>query len=281
MEIQYEKFNKIREGVDKIQHLMSSDTILDAFIPNYFDGLKESEIEAYYNITDEIERLLSDDLMGLDILNEVQLNIANISNDDQVKRYLSFLIDCLTTMLELCRSYLPNDLMDIQTSRMIIYEQTKLGNTRDDVKRYFRFNDPTMEIKVTHLSIIEKIDELKGYIIDKLQLEKILSSNEDENMQYDLTANTHKLILMYRLGLFDTLYEKHYGHLGPGKFAKLIGTLIGVEQSKSKQESFKKSVDDFINETYFKKQIKKTVESVTAVRKVHAYLTEIGLTDCA
>jgi len=119
----------------------------------------------------------------------------------------------------------------------------------------------------SYMSLLDDVIEREG---NEQELKDII-------LDISLSANTHRLILLDKLGLLEPLYTKYHNTLGIVRFTNLVGTILGIPAAE--YSGLKKSLSDFITETYLKPSAKKTVQTNTADRKVSAYLTGLGLTN--
>jgi hypothetical protein len=112
MDTKYEKFEQIEEDVNKIQSLITYEVYQTADIPNFLDNKPQEYIENLHDSIHKIGIPLSDDLMDIEFISEIEFNIAGMESDSKVMRYLSFIKNRLTTLFEVCGSFLPKDLIN-------------------------------------------------------------------------------------------------------------------------------------------------------------------------
>jgi hypothetical protein len=303
MEIQYEKFNQLKETVYSVPNYLPENMYPGAYvcfregIPN---SLNEDDNTKIMAAADEIDTLLNDNIF-YDLHDEIDLNVVHIGTNDGVIRYLTHLKEQARHFREMLEAYFDFDYYASAESK--IEEREWLTAGRREYKAFMTgivakvvpggyyltdeehrererlkanidvVSDPVGYLLDTYLSSIKKCRELYTKIDDHIQA--IENPNRSIVYEHELIANTHKLILFHKMDLFEPLYTKYRAHIGVVRFAKLIGTLLGIPEDK--HESFRKSLDDFITETFLKPTNKKTVATPAAERKVDAYLTEIGL----
>jgi|GEM_PF-5290974 len=272
MELKYEKFEQISSDVDQIQSLINEDLFKCAFMPGFLEGRSEEYIESLCDLIYQIGKPLSDDLIDIDFPHEVELNVANMNNDEQVIRYLSFLKSKIITLKEVCESFFINDILNTKSSRAIIFEQTKLGNVEDNDKTYYRFKDPVMALKMAHLTAVEKLIEAIEFIDDKIA--EALPKELSESL-YELKLDRHKLILLQKTGVFDFLCDKYVNPKAPlmikEDFKKLIANIIGATTKDIGSDVAKLIAEN----TDPKKQ--KSVETLNSTKTVNAFLASLGL----
>jgi hypothetical protein len=273
METRYEKFEQIVEDVNKIQSLITYEVFQIADMPNFLDDKSEEYMENLYELIYKVGKLLSEDLVTIEFISEVDFNIAGMENDGKVMRYLLFIKNRLTTLYETCASFLTNDLINTKYSGKIVYEQTLLGNVVDNERTYYRFTDPVMALKVEHLSAVEKLQNALDYINDKI--DGVSSLEKKVESLYELKLDRHRLILLQKTGVFKFLCDKYVDPSAPlmikEKFQRLIANMIGATTKEIGSD-----VSKLLSENTDPKK-PKTVQTTGSTNAVNAFLTSLGL----
>jgi hypothetical protein len=262
--------------------------IREECIAAYVSGQKPELNETEISRLSELTALLRKDIDGVDIhletTAEIDLNIANLSSQDSVLRYLRYLDSRLSTFMDIFKDstyytylgYYADQFHMTDIQKTLLAQPFDPANPSEEEYVYGRsYHDDPLSIYIRKLTyVVGNYEEIQDYLTDQI---KLINPKHEPNIEIELTANTHKLLLFHKLGMLEPLYTKYRSHIGVVRFAKLIGTLLGIPEDK--HESFRKSLDDFITETFLKPGNKKTVGTPAAERKVDAYLTEIGLTN--
>jgi uncharacterized protein YozE (UPF0346 family) len=310
MEIQYTKLNELKERVYSVHEYLPDNMYQGAFEsfrrdePDAFNG---DDVRKLVESADRLLLLLNDDYFDA-LREEIEMNIVSISTDASVMRYLKHMQEQAIHLREMLEAQF--DFESFRSEEDKIWEGYREGNWKRTGKaalgeflahiesqphssnneykyteeeavkyNYLKKNKDTVSyhgmgyLLQTYVYLIRECRDLVEEVT--LKLDVIQNPDKPIEFSHDLIANTHRLVLLYKLGLFDTLYDQYYGHLGILKFTKLIATILGIPEDKHK--SFKKSLSDFITETYLKKTQPKTVQTDTLEKKVNAFLTEIGL----
>lgn len=293
MEIKYDFFNKWVD-LDRICTLKHPSEIIDGEKINlYLEGtvpaLTKDEEKKIKEATRVLWDLTDQNEMYLEIEREFDLNIANLPSKEQAERYIRYLRKRLNLFVEIAEDGLGYNW--IQESKTLFrnkyepftdehLELLRSGRyilspdviEKADTGIIARYLDVCMRLPEAYKELRHMLDDAEGEITGKTTPP---IENENSATESTLSKNTHKLLLLHRLGLFEPLYDKYHQELGIVRFTNLIGTLLGIPQEE--HASFKKSLTDFITEGFLRPNSPKTVERPRAVRSVDTYLTSLGL----
>jgi hypothetical protein len=268
MDIIYTDFNKWNQTARNVN---------DRFNPIKVTGLSEESWSAFtIKVTVEKARAIDDvrhelaDLLPVmqlftDVVSEIDFNIANISSLDQTTRYLKYLKNELhRTKLFLSSTLAYEWILDNTDDLPFDLDGDTLATTP-----YISKQDEAIE---QYLS--QCIRTINAYTEIEDHVDTLLNPDQPLILGAELTANTHKLILLHRLGVFEPIYEQYYQQLGAVRFAKLIATILGIDPEK--HEGFRPSVNEMIKEI-IKPNGRKSLQNDKAARAVDVFLAEIGI----
>jgi len=232
--------------------------------------------------------ILSLQTLSLDIIHEIDLNVAAIPSKEQLKRYLTQILGRAFVMLNEVKFQLCYDLLVISKINFLetVPKNSNMPEEEEVILKMRGRQLPTDE-NLVHDDIVSVylhscfqictvFDMVFNYINEELNKYKY-PQEKPTQIIHGLTAISHRLLLNYRYGNLKSLFEEKHNLLETGKFAHLVGTMLGVPEEK--QQGFRKTLHDFYNETYLRPKSKKTVQTPAAERKVNAYLAELGLNE--
>jgi len=255
---------EIKNAFQQCYEIMLDKNLLENLWNN--EPIPEKANDIVRDFADKISNLISDDFAETEVINEIRLNLAGIESEPQLKRYLDFIYQRLVTAQDLIREEVGYHelssaeilLQEIESGRHLIGNKIKLSNS-------------LLQLKLSGLAVIEQLQEVLDYINQLLYPDQNLDYSEN---QHDITANSHRLLLLHKLGYFEPLFNAHYNVLGAVKFSRLIATLLGIP--KDNHEGFRPSVTNLIS-TIGNKMPANRIKNRAAENKVNAYLTELGL----
>lgn len=243
-------------------------SFVEAIINRSKEGLSKKEINVITPHYLELEGLFLDGSKMYSMTYEADLNIVNINSQDQVYRYLKHTSDGLKKASNIVWG-------GLFCAAILKGRQDLKPNIDSD---YFDFpishrqEGKALNIVDKYLSICLTIYYL--YRSYQKRIESKLPAEPSLLFKHEITANTHKLLTLYKTGVFEALYNKYYQHLGAVKFSRLIASIIGIDADK--HEGFRPSVNELIKEM-LNPNNKKIVRTEAAELKVNAFLTELGI----
>lgn len=110
----------------------------------------------------------------------------------------------------------------------------------------------------------EILSEAKKTIEQKQLPIEVIEDNSDEVIQPELTAISHKVVLLYELGIIEYLTKvrnEKYPTLSNKQFAKLIGFILGI---KGNSETIRKCISGYGQHTKDDPKSKKALKAVKA-----------------
>lgn len=301
MDIKYDLLNELAEKVYQSEKLVPEQMYQGAyysFKTNSPPSFSSEEEKALITAANKIDYHFEDCFFYAQ--NEIEFNLANIPADENVLRYLKYLQGKLQHLLEMLEAYF--DFEAYRTEEERIMRNMWFGTGRPEFREFQKYlaekaNESAKEgYKLTeeehekysslkanvevvkydalgyllksYVSNIRKCRYLKEFVQANLTPEKPLI------FKVDLDKNTHRLLLMYKTGVFEALYDKYHNHLGAVKFSRLISSMIGLEPDK--HEGFRPSVTGLIKEMNNKKAVN-IIQTETATIQVNSFLSELGI----
>jgi hypothetical protein len=266
MEIKYKTLEQIVHNVEKFR-VCSTNVGAYERNPDRLK-LKPDTIDNLRSLVSELLFWAWPDLYKRDFREEVDLNISEIDNDGKVKRYLHYIKQKLSDLLDEIQSLFPNDLVGTGSFIELLTNHINSG----DIQQGFKFEDPITGFKIMQIAAMEKLQDAIEYTNDKIS---DLNSFTESDSLYDLKLDRHKLILLQRTGVFEYLCEKYINVQAPlmikEDFKKLIANLIGATTKEIGSD-----VGKLIAENTDKKKTK-TVETPGAIKSVNSFLASLGL----
>ncbi|TKC01246.1 hypothetical protein [Pedobacter cryotolerans] len=283
-------FDKWFDRIKKVEHkIFYAKKIIDEInSTNYKLGDGNAEFDTFIEWGTKISEIdLPDHIILHEILNEIDVNMLELKTKREKDLYLTRLTSWLSSFANDFLKYANTHPHYVPRKEDLLFDEKSKEYTWVEIQKEIpvkpwrqllhdrsnrSIDNPALTTFYIHLLVeVETLNKIVDYA------KGLISPTEEVVFDHDITANTHKLILLHKLGLFKVLYDNHRGELGNIRFAKLLGTLLGVDPDPKKQEGFRKSVDDYTTETFLKKNAPKTVERPAAIKKVNAYLAELGL----
>ncbi len=268
MDIQYIQFNKWNDVARNV------DKSLDPFQVTGLD--RSNPLIVFLKINTDKARSIDDSRhklssyfpltqMFTDVVSEIDLNVANIGTSEQVTRYLKYLrTELMRThyflSLSLGYEWIMENLEELPFEYIPdSFSLSPITSNKDEAIALYL--SECLNIANSYLEIDEYVDTLL---------------NPDQPLTFDeeITANSHKLILLHKTGGFEPLYRSYYQQLGAVRFAKLIASIVGVDPSK--HDGFRPTVNGLIKEI-LKPDSKKSIQTDAAQEKVASFLRTIGI----
>lgn len=279
MEIQYEKFNKWKEVARSTYQRIPDDIFSHPKLEAYINGTKEEltteEIEFFENASNSVTGEVNGVENNMEWEGEIDLNIANISTADQVTRYLKYLKKENLVTIDILKEYtyyhyikqsrIDFDEFEFTGKETVLLDGSIVRSSRSLHK------DALSRFLSSCMTLVGHYEDLDKYIQNLLNPEKEDESNE---IQHNLDATSHRLVMLHKLGIFEALYKQHYTSIGTGGFAKLIGQILNVQ--KEGLESLRSDIGKLLNELN-DPQRKPLVQTKPAIKAVNATLAEIGI----
>lgn len=264
----YTELNRLSHFADEVYnsdkyHIVSmlGKDVFKSHFTNSINFEQQAELEnAYESLRQHFP------LDNMSILNafhdEILINLASIQTNDQVSRYFQYIKSKMKLISDLVNMGLAAEaIKNLYESRANSYEEDRLrGKYSDVISRY-----------ISYCSSIIQHFEFYHEVIDKYAPG---ISPASESFDMDIDKNSHRLLLLHKLGIFETLYNSHFQHLGAVRFSRLIATILGIDGGK--HEGFRPTVNDLISEI-LKPNSKKSVQTPAAEAKINAFLTELGV----
>lgn len=218
------------------------------------------------------------------VLDEVDENMSNFKTDRQKDYYLSRFSDYTSIYSEILFNRVKK-LIKIHFST----KQTDYDKPIDFLRKCFEvvltnqfktnctLLESTIAVILYYRTILTDLEEYVNKIRDQKPEKEI-------KLDHEIKLDSHRLIAFYQLGLFEPLYKKHYNTIGPVKFTKLIGTILGIDDSAYK--GFRPTVSRLIKEHNNKNSkteenksmgSDKKVQTDSALNKVAAFFSELGI----
>jgi hypothetical protein len=285
MEIQYEQLTKWSEITSRL-HLYSLERLLtsfddegmpkvsaisshDEFVSFITGGIPEVFNDQLHLLQEAVETLRENFIYGpkfSPLHEEIELNIANISSADQVRRYLGYVRKQVEYFIWRA-SFLSCDLIEVHRRDLIPQFRSK---TSSPVKLNPNINVGLDEYLFTCLLVYYLLKEVLDTIDENYK--DFLNPEPPFVLHHGVEAITHKLLLLHRLGLFTPLMDS-CKHLNDTKFGILICQIIG--EGKGSHDTMRKEAKKLKNE------INNTTKNIMiqngdALNAVNALLTEIG-----
>lgn len=276
MEIKYDQFNKWTTAAKDLNSTFDPFVVADLqkydkLLYVFAGRLSKEHADAIDDYNWRLRETLPLLTIFSDVAREINLNTANIHTQDQLDRYLTYLKKELRLTI-------------IFLSMTLQYE--KIIEHRDDLIPEWDPNDLDV-ITDTPVRISAKPEYAAPNYIERCvntvntfkelseYIDRLLFPDQPLKLNNELEANTHRLLLLHELGLFEPLFKAHYKTLSAVRFSKLIATLIGVP--KGSHEGFRPSVSELINSINKKQHTDNGIKTAAAVNRVNAFLSEIGI----
>jgi hypothetical protein len=269
MEIQYIKFNKWNDVARKVDNSLDPFHVtgLDRSNPMSVFLKRMTEDQAY--IIDDLRNSLSSSFplteIFTDVVSEIDLNVANIGTTEHVSRYLKHV------RTELKRTH---HFLALALSYEFIMENLEELPFEYVADPFSVLPVVSRKNEVVELYFFQCLNIVNAYLEIDEYVDSLLNPEQPLILDEEITANTHKLIVLHKTGGFEPLYHSYYQQLGAVRFAKLIATILGVDPRK--HDGFRPSVNGLIKEI-LKPDSKKSVQTEPAVEKVDYFLRTIGI----
>jgi len=271
---------KIRAVRDRIDQSLKVITAINGTRYAFDSGNKGFDV--FITWGNNLTNTLPDGIFSYEIMNEIDVNLLELKTKREKDRYLQGVANGLEGWAHTFKMYTrthpdyrkrESDWADDGSGEIVEIETQALVEVDNWKKLNYEKSKYTLNSFYSQLLILSQVlTEIANYA------KNLLDPEQPIILQNELDMANHRLLLFHRLGLFKPLEKKYFNLLGPGKFAKLLKTILGINDNEVKSETFRKAVENFIKEVDDIKVSKPTITKI-ASNKVDAYLVEMDLFD--